>query len=309
MQKYAKLNIFGILALIALRVGIGWHFYMEGVTKVRGGFSSEGFVQAAKGPLAPKFQTLVWDNDGRLRLDQAKLNAVFDKASRDAADHFMLTDVQKTKLEKVNAQFFGLQKDRWVGKLNEVYSKNEEEIYKYWQTFDRVEDMEESGTWTGVESLRGQKEKIKAERMNDVRPALADIDAIWQQYEDVLNSEVASPEQVSVMGKFSFGRPGEGLLSSRSVNQIIPIFDMIVGILLMIGLLTPLAGWAAALFLLSVVLSQMPGTPGAEPTYFQAIEALACVAVATMDAGRYAGLDFLSWSWWQNQDESAAQPA
>jgi len=66
----------------------------------------------------------------------------------------------------------------------------------------------------------------------------------------------------------------------------------------MVGLLTPLAGWAAALFLLGVVLSQMPGYPGTTPTYFQAIEALACVVVATTDSGRYAGLDFIPWSIW-----------
>jgi uncharacterized membrane protein YphA (DoxX/SURF4 family) len=76
---------------------------------------------------------------------------------------------------------------------------------------------------------------------------------------------------------------------------------MSVGILLMIGLLTPLASWAAALFLISVILSQMPGYPGAEPTYYQAIECLACITLACTDAGRYAGLDFLPWSWWQTR--------
>ncbi|MEM8734557.1 MAG: hypothetical protein AAGG44_10070, partial [Planctomycetota bacterium] len=71
MQNYARISTFGILALVALRVTIGWHFYMEGASKVRGnGFSSTGFLQGAKGPLADKFQNLIWDHEGRLRLDQ-----------------------------------------------------------------------------------------------------------------------------------------------------------------------------------------------------------------------------------------------
>ena len=73
---------------------------------------------------------------------------------------------------------------------------------------------------------------------------------------------------------------------------------MSVGILLMLGLLTPLAGLAAGIFLASVVLTQFPGSHGSVPTYYQAIEMLGCFFLAFSDAGRYAGLDFLPWSFW-----------
>ena len=89
MQNYARLGIFGILSLVALRVGIGYHFYMEGVTKVReGGFSSVGFLKGAKGPLADKFQAMIWDEDGRLRLDQPKVNQLFETATDQAKAHY-----------------------------------------------------------------------------------------------------------------------------------------------------------------------------------------------------------------------------
>jgi uncharacterized membrane protein YphA (DoxX/SURF4 family) len=73
---------------------------------------------------------------------------------------------------------------------------------------------------------------------------------------------------------------------------------MVVGILLVIGLLTPLAGIAAGLFLASVVLTQFPGYPGTLPTYYQAIEMVACFVLAFTDSGRFAGLDFIPWSFW-----------
>ena len=299
MHNYARLSIFGILALVALRVGIGWHFYMEGVAKVRGdNFSSTGFLNAARGPLADQFQQLIWDNDGRLRLDREVVTQLFAAAADQSAAHFGLTDDQRKTLDRVEKQY--------VDKLNQVYDESSEEIYKYAESMGRVEAMDASRMWNEVASLRGQKEKIEGERKSDVRAALASIDAIWRQYEGRLNS-IANATQLQSAGYFYFDRPGEGLISTRFVDQLIPIFDMSVGILLIIGLLTPLAGWAAAIFLLSVVLSQMPGYPGTEPTYFQAVECLAAIVVATTDAGRYAGLDFLPWAWWQKR-KAARRP-
>jgi hypothetical protein len=42
----------------------------------------------------------------------------------------------------------------------------------------------------------------------------------------------------------------------------------------------------------------MPGYPGTQPTYFQAVECLALLTLMATDAGRYAGLDFIPWAWW-----------
>jgi uncharacterized membrane protein YphA (DoxX/SURF4 family) len=89
----------------------------------------------------------------------------------------------------------------------------------------------------------------------------------------------------------------------KLVDKIIPIFDMSVGILLMFGLLTPVAALAAGLFLASVVLTQFPGSHGSVPTYYQAIEMVACFFLAFSDAGRYAGLDFLPWSFWNRKNK------
>ena len=310
MQNYARISTFGILALIALRVGVGWHFYMEGSTKIRGnGFSSAGFLNGAKGPLADQYHNLIWDHDGRLRLNQAKMNGILEEATKKASRHFGFTEEQKKELNKIRGRYFGLdaKKKNYVGKLNDVYAESQEDIFKYWESINRLDEMDDSQTWTQVNSLRGQKEKIENDRLSGVRPALNSITAIWNQYEERLNS-IATDAQKGRAGVFRISRPGEGLINARVADKVIPFFDMVVGILLMIGLLTPLAGWAAAIFLISVVLSQMPGYPGTDPTYFQAVEALACIVLATCDAGRYAGLDFLPWSIWQNKkaDEELA---
>lgn len=57
------------LSLLTMRVVIGWHFYTEGVSKLKSGqFSAEPFFRSAKGPLADAFLRLIPDYDGRLRL-------------------------------------------------------------------------------------------------------------------------------------------------------------------------------------------------------------------------------------------------
>ncbi len=287
MSSYLRLGTLGVLALIALRVGIGWHFYMEGATKVRSNdFSSIGFLTAAKGPLAENFQQMIWDHDGKIRLDEEKVKAYFQSAATKAEKHFSFTDQQKEDVKKLAAQY--------EGKLADIYDAAADDIFKYNRSRERLVAMDKTHT---VASLRGQKSKIETELLTAVKPTMASIEAVWNQYESRLNG-LATPAQRKSVGAFRFSKPGEHMLSTSVVDKIIPIFDMVIGILLIIGLLTPLASIVGALFLFSIVLTQMPGYPGTTPTYNQAIEGLALLALAATDAGRYAGLDFIPWAWW-----------
>lgn len=292
MQNFSRIGTLGILALIALRVGIGWHFFKEGSDKIKAGnFSSESFLKGAQGRFAGFYQGMVWDYDGRIRLDQDLMLQKFDEGQAAAIKHFGLTDAQQANLKK--------EKDKLVARLKEVYVTHSEPILKYQKGEERIEKMSQSPVWNEIDSLRGQKDKIAKERMWLVNPAIEAIDVIWQQYDQALNN-AASPEQLA-SGQFRLRRPQEPLVSSQVVDRIIPIFDITVGILLILGLFVPLAGWAAAAFLVSVVLSQFPGDPGTQPTYLYAVEALALISLATIGAGRFAGLDFLIWAWRQNR--------
>jgi len=266
---------------------------MEGATKVRGNdFSSVGFLNAAKGPLADKFQSLIWDHDGKIRLDQKRVIEIFKAGAEDASKHFGFTEEQNQELAKVTKQF--------TDKLNdEVYKPASDDIIKFTKGQERIAKMESSDMYQ-LESMLGQKDKIKTELATGVKPTLTKVEEVWNQYENRLNA-IANSTQWDSVGRYQLVKPGQGPLSTDTVDKIIPIFDMVIGILLIIGLLTPVASILAALFLLSVVLTQMPGYPGTAPTYFQAVEAIALLVLAATDAGRYAGLDFLPWAWWNRK--------
>lgn len=69
MQQITRLSLGAALCIALLRMGVGYHFFKEGETKVRdGNFSSEGFFRQSKGELSPFFKGLLADEDAKFRL-------------------------------------------------------------------------------------------------------------------------------------------------------------------------------------------------------------------------------------------------
>jgi len=308
LLRNARLGSFAIIALVLLRFVVGFHFYMEGITKVReGGFSSTGFLSTAKGPLAKTFQSMVPDFDGTIRLDTGrdksksesrddykagKLKDAYSNFAAEAAKVYKFTEEQQAESDKI------IEDAR--KSLAENYKTWSAEIEEYKNGMSRIALLEKDEMRTNVASMRRQRDDIETKWKSLARPALNDIDKISYELETRMN-ELATEQQSMVDERrlhVGFKLTSNSPLDVKLIDKIIPIFDMSVGILLMLGLLTPLAGLAAGIFLLSVVLTQFPGSYGSQPTYYQAIEMLACFFLAFADAGRYAGLDFLPWSFW-----------
>ena len=64
-----RFNLFLIfLAIIALRLVVGFHFYKEGIDKVRYGFDAQYFLKGAKGPFKKFFLSMTDDANGRMQL-------------------------------------------------------------------------------------------------------------------------------------------------------------------------------------------------------------------------------------------------
>lgn len=297
MSQYYKIGRLAVWTIVLLRVAVGWHFFMEGQAKVKeGSFSSKGFLSAAKGPLAPLYHQAIWDYDGNIRLDKAAIKGLFDGYQKKAIDYYAFTAEQTAEAEKLGKKS--------IEELEDVFAQWDEDIFKFNEGRARIEQMNSDPMRLFVASLRSQKEKIETDRMNSVRPALGAIDKIMSNYQLEMNALATKeqkmlPENKGLKSDVEIDLPGATALRTETVDKIIPIFDMSIGILLIVGLLTRVASLAAAGFLISVVLSQFPGFDGTAPTYFQAVEALACLVLFSTDAGRFAGLDFLPWSMWQ----------
>ncbi|MCU0711444.1 MAG: hypothetical protein MUC43_05260, partial [Pirellula sp.] len=141
LQK-ARLGLLAIVALVALRFTIGYHFYMEGAVKVReGNFSSKGFLTAAKGPLANQFKGLIPDYDGFIRLPELRENLTESEqkptdddpdAKLRYAKFFALLDAYEAKV--VQEFGFTTEEQKAAAKALTVQCKNElNEFVEEWQ--------------------------------------------------------------------------------------------------------------------------------------------------------------------------------
>ena len=279
-----KVGFASALVLILLRLLIGWHFYTEGSSKfTSGGFDSSYFLRAASGPYAHHYHDMIWDYDGKLRLNAEDAISRFAWYRDAIGDHYGFSENQRARAEAV--------REHCENQLNYIFAINADDIREIEFGRDRIADLEKTPERQDVASLKGQRETIEAEWWGKLNPILADIDICWGNLERDMNA-IADDEQLR-NGHFPLPLPGRKLGDSIMMNSVIPWFDCAIGACLLLGLFTPVVALAAAAFLVSVFLSQYPPAGGPGSTYYQLIEAMACLTLAATGAGRFAGLDSL----------------
>lgn len=284
MKSSYRIGLLAMLAILCLRLAIGWHFYREGADKlISGDFSSAGFMKVATGPLTPLFHWFVWDLDGRARLDREGTLDAWNQYRERVAAHYGFDEQQVAKAKEV----FKLRELQYVTLLDD----NAEDIDTYFRGLERRDKYRQEAGRMEVASLREQVQTIEGELTKDLNGWLTAIDTMWKGLEKDLNA-LATPEQAK-RGHLALGKPGRKLMDTVFIDQIIPTFDLIVGILLILGLFTRITSLAAAGFLAMIVATQWPGAPGAIPAHYQIIEMFGCLVLAAVGAGRFAGLDFL----------------
>ena len=142
-----------------------------------------------------------------------------------------------------------------------------------------------------VDSLRDQVGTIRTERNQKLAQWSSEVVAIWDSLEQQINSLAVDAQAERPL--CTMHRPFDQKYSMiKIIDIVIPWFDTIVGVLLIIGLFTRLSSAAAAVFLISIIATQPPLVPGSAPTYFFFIEVAACLVIFATCAGRMGGLDF-----------------
>lgn len=278
-----------MVMLVLLRLNIGWHFFSEGVKHYTDpNWSSEGFLRAATGPLAPKFRSVLPDYHG-LRALQANGDAdaadawikrVSDSladAHKQAADFYKFSDEQKAAADKILA----LRQKQLADWLKE----HKEEIGTYIHERARLAKARAEPT---AEAVPFQKKRI-ADKQNELnRQAsgwLAQIRSIETQFRTEL-ADLRTEEQ-SKLGLVPHERT-----QLEKVDTVMTYGIMGIGICLLLGLFTRLACLLGAAFLFSVVLTQPFWVSDAQPTFNQWGEMIALLTLATTNVGKWGGLDF-----------------
>jgi uncharacterized membrane protein YphA (DoxX/SURF4 family) len=279
-----------MLALVLLRLCIGWHFYSEGTHHVTdAGWSSEGFLKAAKGPLAEKYRAVLPDFHGW----EKTLYAIGEKdpvaaAAQRISDGFEtyfhhFEHRHRLSAEQLNEAKQTLQR-RQV-QLNDWVADNLKAIEDHIHEWHRLERARKDAT---ADDLPFQKKRI-----NDKLALLKKESNGWMSQlrgiETAYHVELAELLDASQIAK---DQPDFDKTTLERVDDVMAYGITGIGVCLVLGLFTRLASLAGALFLLSVVLSQPFWLPDTQPTFNQAVEMFALLALATTPVGRWGGLDF-----------------
>jgi uncharacterized membrane protein YphA (DoxX/SURF4 family) len=293
--RHFRIGFFGVVALVLLRVTVGWHIFYEGLWKhEQEEFSSEGYLGMTSGPFEKFFQErVVPDFEGRKRLS-AEWNAEqMDRYHTRFVNQFDLEGNDKAIADRaLAARKSNVQQTLAV-------AENHKLIADHFAAWDKLNDkkslVEEGKAGAPFENQRHWEatQKLRAE----ARPWIAAVEA---QY-DGLKSDL--------QGILPLDRRDEKLKRSwtdlaRDPDAIITYSCIAIGFCLMIGLFTRLAGLGATIFLALVVAAklQWPGyySPPTHPAQGHSlivtkefVEMIACLVLTFVPVGRWGGVDFV----------------
>lgn len=325
-----QLGVGSVVALVLLRLAVGWHFYTEGMKKFEPGFTSAGLLSNATGPLGPFFRSFVPKPGGfattlaaprmlgSLSDEQADANAQWRKeytervkASRRAGETPLaefpphsaysawaeaIAEDWRTKRDQA-AKLAG-EADPAVAAAEEVYRQNLQRLADYLaEEADEIEvfrhelwRLETMRDTPGATEIDYREERIADKSADTSRTG-------WRWWTAVSELEEG---YIRDLAAAAGDRPQADTVRAWRTRSWLTWIDPAVicvvtgvGVCMMLGLFTRLAGVVGAAFLLSVIASQPPWVPGADTTYFgyQLAEVGAMLTLATVGAGQWYGLD------------------
>lgn len=320
-----QIGLLTVLALVLLRLTIGWHFLYQGIAKLEDpDFSSAAFLGQAKGPLGDYYRSLVDDWDGRQTLGpegRKQFVARLDDYLKRFSEAYRPSAEQQAAAQQLAAAR--------KAQTEQILAENEDDFNTYLSELDRLDRAKQSPS--GVTTAPPPAEKPAAEKAADggangrlVSPTWNyppfqqqriwkkqtelqsqlkgwrdELDHIYQQFRDDLDA-LLDRDQRERVGGVPAAETAETKIAR--VDRMVSYGVTAIGLLLMVGLFTRLASLAGALFLLSIVLAQ-PDWPGLFPVPHPAVghslfvnkefvEMMALFALATTRVGRWGGLDF-----------------
>jgi uncharacterized membrane protein YphA (DoxX/SURF4 family) len=292
MSRYYP-GLFAAVAIILLRVAIGWHFLFEGWEKFQSTasgkepFSAEIYLRNSAGPLAPYFRGMIPDVNGLALLDQGRLKTAWSDEVARIADRFHFDQDQRDQAQKA------LQDSLQWAEYYFYDPENDEKRQKYYHDLGKVQQIESDPSALAFERERAAEARrnLDSERSAITTPVIERGNALRAAVIKLAADQIQST-----------GAPGREWTNLDYINQL-TIFGLIaIGACLMAGFLTSWAALGAAAFLAMIYLSMppwpgVPPNPRAEGHYWivskNLVELLACLVVATTPSGHWIGLDAL----------------
>ncbi|MGD9633014.1 MAG: DoxX family protein [Pirellulales bacterium] len=329
MDSRRSLGGFAILALVLLRLAIGWHFFTAGMEKIertddgyRVAFTAAPFLGMAKGPFADTFKSLApsghdWQQLLAVPHQKKTLTAEEAKTAGDNPPYKPWVDRIKADWQAVAdkaAAVPGLTEDQ-VARVKAAFAARVTELDAYLQgetaaIADYQHELWRLDQWRAkpeATTLPFEQERITKKQADTAVKAKAWVAGVASLEQGMIKEfrNVVEPNQktVTMAANMETATTGPEEASLQRVNMGATILTLGVGVCLLLGMFTRTASIVGALFLLSVIATQPPWVATAEPTINQTVELAGLLVLAGTGAGRWLGLDFFSWALFHRNDD------
>lgn len=310
-----QIGLASVVALVLLRLTIGWHFCYQGLVKLADPqFSSAPFLSQAKGPLGDVYRSLLDDWDGRRRLskeNRSQLLTRFDDYLTKFKERYQPSPEQAAAAEQMAAARKA-QTDLFL-------KDNEDDLDTYLHELDRLSAAKESpvpvanaprqpepntpGRLSKAWSFPPYQQKRVWDKQTELQGQLkgwmSEVEGYYAEFQQDLDGLVNDEQRARGGDRRELAGPPTPI---EQVDKVVSYGVTAIGVCLLAGLFTRLASFTGALFLLSIVLAQ-PDWPGLYPAPHPSVghslfvnkefvEMMAMFALATTHVGRWGGLDF-----------------
>jgi uncharacterized membrane protein YphA (DoxX/SURF4 family) len=293
-----RTSILALVALALLRIVIGLHFFLEGVSHLRDPeWSSVPFRKAAVGPLAPVYRDLLpetgnWSGtlgaadrrsaDDAIAAWEASVTAEWQ---RRLDGRLGLVQLSGEPLERAQADLEAARKElaAWVADTRQSLVEYRLELF-------RLADMEASPASREVPFERDRVAKKRRDLARDASAWMAAAAAIGQRLDAAWEAELSPADRE----RLAAAAPRSTLWKA---DRFVSWSLTTIGACLVLGLLVKFNAMGGAIFLSTVIASQPFWVPGAQDTYAQWVEMAALLALAALPTGGWSGLDYFLQSW------------
>ncbi len=201
-----------------------------------------------------------------------------------------LTEEQKQQAEKVL--------HNRLETLSEYLEGAEEDIIAYRHDLYRLKNWRDSSEAKSVPFVQSRIATKNTETGGQIKTWRAQIAALDEGFVDDLTKILTPEQQAQPTTASAVHLATYDATQARldKLNIAVTVLTIGVGICLLLGLFTRLASIAGTLFLLSVILSQPFWVAESVPTINQCIEFAGLLVLAGTGAGRWFGLDYLTYA-------------
>jgi uncharacterized membrane protein YphA (DoxX/SURF4 family) len=282
-----------VAALALLRIVVGLHFFLEGLSHLRDPeWSSAGFRKVAVGPLADWYrgslpQTGAWSGtlgavDGRSVEDAA---AAWQKSVVAAWRGLLASRMQRLPLDAAGRDDANAKLDAAERELSNYVAGLTDDLVDY--------RLQEARLAAMAKRPEARQIPFERDRVAKKRKELAALSAGWQADAAAIEEKLVAEWDAALsaadrLAVASAAGPSALWKADRFVSWSL----LTIGACLVLGVLVKFNAMGGVFFLASVIASQPFWVAGAQPTYDQWVEVAALLVIAAMPTGGWSGLDY-----------------